>query len=148
MVHGAALFGSPEYEARVRAAASALPVDFPGWADDVYAAMQELDLLLVPSTKVEATTRVILEAFAAGLPVIAFGVGGIPEVVEHEIDGLLVSSPQDMARATIALLGDPARRAAMSAVARETWARRFALERYHGEMLESLRATAGGAGTS
>jgi len=140
VVHGAALFGSPDYEARVREAAAGLPVEFPGWADDVYAAMRDLDLLLVPSTKVEATTRVILEAFAAGLPVIAFGVGGIPEVVEHDIDGLLVQSTGEMARETVALLGDPTRRAAMSAVARETWGRRFALERYHVEMIQALEA--------
>src|SRR5262249_23143821 len=82
LVRGAGLLRSPDYEARGRDAAAELPVEFPGWTDDVYAAMQSLDLLLVPSTKVEATTRVILEAFAAGLPVIAFGVGGIPEVVE------------------------------------------------------------------
>ena len=127
----------------MREAAAGLPVEFPGWANDVYAAMQELDLVLVPSTKVEATTRVILEAFAAGLPVIAFGVGGIPEVVEHDIDGLLVRSPEEMARATIALLGDSDRRAAMSAVARETWARRFALDRYHAQMIEALEAVHG-----
>jgi glycosyltransferase involved in cell wall biosynthesis len=140
VVQGAALFGSTDYEARVREAAAGLPVDFPGWTDDVYAAMQQLDLILVPSTKVEATTRVILEAFAAGLPVIAFGVGGIPEVVEHDIDGLLVRSPEEMARETIALLGDPGRRAAMSAIARETWSRRFALDRYHAQMIEALEA--------
>ena len=42
--------------------------------------MAGLDLLLVPSTGPEATTRVILEAYAAGVPVIAFPSGGIPEV--------------------------------------------------------------------
>jgi glycosyltransferase involved in cell wall biosynthesis len=138
VVHGASLFGSPDYEASVHQAAVGLPVEFPGWADDVYAAMQCLDLLLVPSTKVEATTRVILEAFAAGLPVIAFGVGGIPEVVEDDVDGVLVRSTEEMARATIALLGNPARRIEMSTVARETWTRRFALERYQREVLDTL----------
>jgi glycosyltransferase involved in cell wall biosynthesis len=92
----------------------------------------------VPSAQVEATTRVILEAFAAGLPVIAFGVGGIPEVVEPGRDGLLVSSPEEMARETIALLNDARRRAEMSDVARETWSRRFTLERFHEEMLGEL----------
>jgi glycosyltransferase involved in cell wall biosynthesis len=139
VVHGAALFGGADYEARVREAAAGLPVEFAGWTSDVYAAMRELDLLLVPSTKVEATTRVILEAFAAGLPVIAFGVGGIPEVVEDSVDGVLVRSTEEMARAAIGLLGDPARRAGIVAAARETWTRRFALERFRREVLEQLR---------
>lgn len=138
VVHGTSMFSDPEYEENVRQAAEGLPVDFPGWADDVYAAMERLDLLLVPSALVEATTRVILEAFAAGLPVIAFGVGGIPEVVEPGRDGLLVSSPEEMARETIALLNDARRRAEMSDVARETWSRRFTLERFHEEMLGEL----------
>jgi glycosyltransferase involved in cell wall biosynthesis len=141
-VYGASLFGSPDYEERVREAAAALPVEFPGWTNDIYAAMRCLDLLLVTSTSVEATTRVILEAFAAGLPVIAFSVGGIPEVVEHGVDGLLVRSPEEMARETIALLGDPARRAQMSRKARETWSRRFALERYCGDVLKLLEDAA------
>jgi glycosyltransferase involved in cell wall biosynthesis len=143
VVHGASLFGSPDYEASVQRAAAGLPVEFPGWADDVYAAMQCLDLLLVPSTQVEATTRVILEAFAAGLPVIAFGVGGIPEVVEDGVDGLLVRSTEEMALATITLLGDAEQRQKMSAVARETWAQRFAPERYQREVLDELEAATG-----
>jgi glycosyltransferase involved in cell wall biosynthesis len=145
VVYGATLFGSPEYETRVRQAGAALPVEFPGWVDDVYGAMQCLDLLLVPSTRVEATTRVILEAFAAGLPVIAFGVGGIPEVVEHGVDGLLVRSSEEMANETIALLCDPVRRQDMSRAARETWSRRFTLERYYMEIFKVLEDCAGRA---
>jgi glycosyltransferase involved in cell wall biosynthesis len=148
VVYGAALFSGAEYEARVREAAAGLPVEFAGWSDDVYSAMRELDLLLVPSAGVEATTRVILEAFAAGLPVIAFGVGGIPEVVEDGVDGVLVRSTEEMARATVVLLGDPARRAGIAAAARETWTRRFALERYQHEVLGTLTVIAGDAKTS
>jgi glycosyltransferase involved in cell wall biosynthesis len=138
VVHGAVLFGNPEYQAKVCEAAGGLPLEFVGWTNDVYAAMRELDLLLVPSTKVEATTRVILEAFAAGVPVIAFGVGGIPEVVEDGVDGVLVRSTEEMAQATITLLNDPTRRAVMSAAARGTWTRRFTLERYQREVLDTL----------
>jgi len=75
VIYGAPLFGSAaagRYEAEVRAAARDLPVEFAGWVDDVYAALAGMDLLLVPSGEDEATTRVILEAFAAGVPAIAF----------------------------------------------------------------------------
>jgi glycosyltransferase involved in cell wall biosynthesis len=140
VVHGASMFADPSYEARVRDSAEGLPIEFAGWTKNVYAAMEQLDVLLVPSARVEATTRVILEAFAAGLPVIAFGVGGIPEVVVHGVDGLLVNSPDEMARETIALLRDDTRRHDMSDAARTTWSRRFTLDRYRDEMLQLLAA--------
>jgi glycosyltransferase involved in cell wall biosynthesis len=140
-IYGDALFSEPgveQYAREVRAHAAGLPVEFTGWVDDPAAALAETDLLLVPSTLVEATTRVILEAYAAGTPVIAFGNGGIPEVVDDGRTGRLVRSVEEMARAAIDLLADPARRVAMSAAARECWEQRFTLERYRGEMIEAL----------
>jgi glycosyltransferase involved in cell wall biosynthesis len=142
-VYGTSLFSSAEYAAKVHEAADGLPIEFPGWTNDIYSAMHSLDVLLVPSKGGEATPRVIPEAFAAGLPVIAFGVGGIPEMVEHGVDGLLVKSCEEMARETIGLLRDPARRAEMSRAAQETWSRRFTLERFHGEILKALEKIGG-----
>jgi glycosyltransferase involved in cell wall biosynthesis len=129
-IYGAAVISDPTYEGSVRAAAAGLPVQFAGWVDDVYAAMAGMDVLLVPSTKVEGTTRVILEAFAAGLPVIAFRAGGIPEVIEHGVNGLLVEGIEEMAKECVGLLRDPAKRAAISQAGRGAWDRRFTLERY------------------
>jgi glycosyltransferase involved in cell wall biosynthesis len=97
-----------------------------------------VDLLLVPSKEVEATTRVILEAFAAGTPVIAFGSGGIPEVVDDGESGCLVGDTREMAEIAIGLLRDPARRSRMSLAARETWSRRFTLERYRREIVAAI----------
>ena len=147
-IYGAALFSeahASRYEAEVRAASAGLPVEFPGWVTDVYGALSNLDLLLVPSAAHEATTRVILEAFAAGVPVIAFRAGGIPEVVDHNVDGLLAGSTEEMARMAIDLLtGDPARLASMSQAARATWRRRFSLEAYHRQVLDLLQKIAAG----
>ena len=141
-VYGAALFDDPaaaQYEAQVREKAANLPVEFAGWVHDPYAAMACLDLLLVPSTGVEATTRVILEAFAAGLPVIAFRSGGIPEVVDHEVNGLLVDSVEQMAGESIRLLDGPAEPwTALSRGARQSWERRFTLTRFHDEITRAL----------
>jgi glycosyltransferase involved in cell wall biosynthesis len=140
-IYGDALFSEPgveQYAREVRARAAGLPVEFTGWVDDPAAALAETDLLLVPSTPVEATTRVILEAYAAGTPVIAFANGGIPEVVDDGRTGRLVRSVEEMARAAIELLGDPSRRQSMSAAARECWEHRFTLERFRAEMIEAL----------
>jgi glycosyltransferase involved in cell wall biosynthesis len=140
-VYGAPLFGDSAaegYATQVRADAGELPLGFAGWVDDVYAAMEQLDLLLVPSAGHEATTRVILEAFAAGVPVIAFPSGGIPEVVDHGVTGMLAKDVEEMAQFAIELLtGD---RIAMVAAARESWERRFTLERYRREMMATMES--------
>jgi glycosyltransferase involved in cell wall biosynthesis len=49
------------------------------------------DVLAVPSEWLETGPLVVLEAFAAGIPVIGSELGGIRELVRHEIDGLLVA---------------------------------------------------------
>jgi glycosyltransferase involved in cell wall biosynthesis len=94
VIYGETMFASHEYEREVRAAAAGLPIEFAGWAENVYDALARIDVLLVPSAPHEATTRVILEAFAAGVPVIAFPSGGIPEVLAA---GSLACSVQEMA---------------------------------------------------
>src|SRR5262249_53136671 len=143
---GAALFGEPDaerYDRQVRAASEGLPVEFRGWINNIYAALAEIDVLLVPSSPHEATTRVILEAYAAGVPVIAHRAGGIPEVVDDGRSGCLAGDAEEMARLAIGLLGDPARRREMSRAAREFWRQRFTLERYRNEVVEALERAAG-----
>jgi glycosyltransferase involved in cell wall biosynthesis len=145
-IFGAPLFGessAARYAAQIHADAEGLPVEFAGWVEDVYACMAQLDLLLVPSAEHEATTRVILEAFAAGLPVIAFPSGGIPEVVHDGVTGLLAKNVEDMANLAIELLTGNARRLiSIAQTARESWAARFTLERYHREILAAIQASA------
>jgi glycosyltransferase involved in cell wall biosynthesis len=57
----------------------------------VVALLRRYDVLAVPSQWLETGPLVALEAFAAGIPVIGWDIGGISEIVTHEIDGLLVS---------------------------------------------------------
>ena len=140
-IYGDALFGDPKaerYAAEVRSAAAGLPIEFRGWTADVYAALSELDVLLVPSVGPEATTRVILEAFAAGVPVIAFDTGGIAEVVEHRVTGILARSVEEMAGEAVALLANGPE-VSMARAARLAWERRFTLERFHEAVLEFVR---------
>jgi glycosyltransferase involved in cell wall biosynthesis len=145
VVYGAALFADAavrKYAAEVERDGAENGVEFAGWAGDVYAAMRNLDLLLVPSAGHEATTRVILEAHAAGLPVIAFRSGGIPEVVRHGFDGWLVQSAEEMAQLAVELLGDPRRLRAAAENARESWRTRFRLDRFQENLLEAVEGIA------
>jgi glycosyltransferase involved in cell wall biosynthesis len=139
-IYGAPMFsGDTRYSDRVHAAAASLPIEFPGWIPDVYRALAELDLLLVPSAPAEATTRVILEAFATGVPVIAFASGGIPEVIEHGRTGFLVSSVDEMAACALALLGgDPVHRCSITRAARQEWQARFRTGLYQSQLLEAV----------
>ena len=90
----------------------------------------------------EATTRVILEAFAAGVPVIAFDSGGIPEVVENGVTGLLAHSADQMAQlATMLLTGDPRRLISMVRTARAAWQLRFTQQHYHDQLLRAMEAS-------
>jgi glycosyltransferase involved in cell wall biosynthesis len=62
--------------------------------------LSELDVLVVPSRWYENQPGVILEAFAAGIPVVATDLGGMSEFVKHEENGLLfeLENAEDLAR--------------------------------------------------
>jgi glycosyltransferase involved in cell wall biosynthesis len=64
-------------------------VKFLGWRDDIEEIMQIFDLLVLPSLN-EGMGRVVVEAMAAGKPVVASSVGGIPDLVKHQQTGILV----------------------------------------------------------
>jgi len=124
----------------VRRAAAGLPIEFRGWVSDVYDALAALDLLLAPSKGPEATTRVIPEAFAAGVAAIAFDTGGISEVVEHGVTGVLVRSVEEMVRESVVLLSDRERRDSMARAARNAWERRFTKEKFQEQILGIMSA--------
>jgi glycosyltransferase involved in cell wall biosynthesis len=77
---------------------------------------READLFTLPSSA-EAFGNVFAEALASGLPIVGSTVGGIPELVEHGTNGLLVGpgEPQALAQAIDYLAGDPELRRQMGA---------------------------------
>jgi N-acetyl-alpha-D-glucosaminyl L-malate synthase BshA len=72
-------------------------VHFLGKQDFVYRHLSQADLFLLPSD-IESFGLAALEAMACEVPVVASNVGGIPEVVEHGVDGYL-HEPRDVAAA-------------------------------------------------
>jgi glycosyltransferase involved in cell wall biosynthesis len=100
-----------------------------GFRDDVPDLLRAADLFCV-SSYLEGLGTSTLDAMAAGLPVVATRVGGVPEAVAHGESGLLVEprDPRALAEAILALAGDPDRRRRMGAAAREA-VRRFSADR-------------------
>jgi glycosyltransferase involved in cell wall biosynthesis len=94
-------------------------VVFTGVVEPIHAVMERLHLLVV-SSNTESLGLVILEAMALGKPVVAFRVGGIPEVVEDGVTGRLVKfgDCHAMAGAVASLLEDPKMSACMGAAGR------------------------------
>jgi glycosyltransferase involved in cell wall biosynthesis len=146
VICGAPLFANPEAELylhRVHLTAAGLPVEFLGWRDDVNSVLGELDLLVVPSASHTATPRVILEAFAARLPVVAFAAGGIPEIVTDQETGFLVEPPEPelLAARIDALIEAPEELRATAGRAYEAWKERYTLERFQREVLAVMGFT-------
>jgi L-malate glycosyltransferase len=106
-------------------------VRFLGERDDVPAVLSAVDLLLVPSWQ-EPFGRAVIEAMAAGVPVVATDVGGPPEILAERACGLLLPprQPPVWAAAIDDLLRDPARLTAMGERGRAEARRRFGLERH------------------
>jgi glycosyltransferase involved in cell wall biosynthesis len=122
--------------ARSRLEALAAPhsgtITLAGHRDDVMEVLDASDVLLHPS-RIDAFPGALLEAMAAGVPVVATAVGGIPEIVEHGRTGLLVSPPPVPARfeeALAPLLADPGLRADLGREGRRRFERHFSVERW------------------
>jgi glycosyltransferase involved in cell wall biosynthesis len=135
---------SSSFEAELTARTEGLPVVFHGWCDDVFAALATMDVLVVPSTVPEATPRVILEAQAAGVPVVAVRAGGVPELIDDGETGFLIDSPDPpQLAAKISEVMNSPERVRVAERARSVWVKRFTVQRYREEMIAAIEETAG-----
>ncbi|HLK10071.1 MAG TPA: glycosyltransferase [Candidatus Binatia bacterium] len=122
------LVGDGPLRARLegQAAGSAARVTFTGALADVRPALAAMDVFVLPSLA-EGMSNALLEAMAAGRPVVATAVGGTREVCEEGRTGVLVP-PGDvpaMARAIGRLLAEPARAATLGSAGRRLVEARF-----------------------
>ncbi len=116
-------------EAGVKSAGLADRVHFAGVQHDLPPLYASLDLY-VASSHTEGMPLALLEAMAMGIPAVVSEVGGMTEIVEHGVSGVLVPprEPERLARAVEALMGAPERRTSMGVAARERVQSKFALD--------------------
>ena len=103
------------------AAAKQIPVTFAGQVSEVRPFYQQADIFVLPSLS-EGSSNVLIEAMAAGNPIVATAVGGVPETVTDGVEAVLVppAQPKILATAIAHLIRDPTlvRRLAEAAQAR------------------------------
>jgi glycosyltransferase involved in cell wall biosynthesis len=140
-------FRDPGYEAQVRTRVAALgledAVTVTGFLANPFPLVAELDVLVHPATR-DPFPLALLEAMALERPIVAAAVGGIPEMLEDGVSGVLVP-PDDVARlaeAVVGLVRDPDRRRRIGRAARERLATRFSLARFTDGMFAAFEEAA------
>lgn len=147
---GGAFFGESGYEIALRAQIERLGlvqrVRFLGHRDDVPRLMRAVDVVAHPSTEFDPCPRVVLEALHSEAPLVATAVGGVPELMEDGVSGLLVppNDVQALAEALDRVLADQALAHRLAATGRERALRNFTLERVVHEVGRVIRKVATG----
>jgi glycosyltransferase involved in cell wall biosynthesis len=124
-------FETAEYEQkihqRVRQLGITDRVHWVGFTQDVPAELARMDLFVLPSLFGEGLPMVILEAMAAGVPIVATRVEGVPEAIRDGIEGLIASpnDPTDLARAIARFTHGQADWAQLRVAAHQRQAERF-----------------------
>jgi glycosyltransferase involved in cell wall biosynthesis len=114
-------------------------VTFEGRVPDIAQFYAVADIVVSTSER-EGFGLVIAGGMAAGLPVVAPNVGGVPELIENEVTGFLVrgDDPRAYADRIVALATDASLRARIGAAARDRVANHFTIDRYRDEMVRLL----------
>jgi len=127
------VFGAGALEPRLREAVEqkqlADVVRFAGYRPDLLEFLGHLQLVVHPATR-EGLGVSLLEAQAAGVPIVGFRAGGVVEAVDDGVTGTLVE-PRDvdaLAGAITRLVGQPRERAAMGVAARQRIADQFSVD--------------------
>lgn len=108
------------FEEQVRAAGLAEMFVFLGHRTDIAALLACCDIGVLAS-RTEGLPNAVLEYMAAGLPVVATSVGGVPEILENEANGLLIppENPRALSSALLCLLKDEEMRKRLGRAGRE-----------------------------
>jgi glycosyltransferase involved in cell wall biosynthesis len=111
-------------------------VTFTGFREDVPDLLGAMDCFVLASTRTEGVPQSLLQAMAAGIPVVASAVGGIPEVIEDGATGLLVppGDPGALAEAVGTVVKDPESARRRAEAGRALVGAQFSRERVMGRL--------------
>lgn len=135
-----------ELEERSKSLGLERRVRFLGVRDDVARLLHVSDVLVLPSHDVvETLPLAVLEAMAAGVPVVASRAGSIPGLIRDRVDGILIEPADavELAEGIAYILGNPAAARAMADSARARVAQRYSIERMverYQDLFEALAA--------
>jgi glycosyltransferase involved in cell wall biosynthesis len=120
----------PAIEERMAALGIEAAVELAGWQAALEVVYSRMDVLVLTSAN-EGTPVAVIEAMAAGLPVVATAVGGVPDVIDHGVTGVLVraGAADELADEMLRLGRSHGERHRLGAAAREAVRTRFVAER-------------------
>lgn len=145
VVAGGDRFAEPGYVEELQALASSPELEgrviFPGFVRDVRRLFAALDVVVCPSVAPDPLPRSVLEALSAGLAVVASATGGLPEIIDHGLTGLLVppSDPGALAEEIVRLAKDGNLRKRLGGQAALGAAERFSLAAHAGRIMDLYR---------
>lgn len=120
-------------------------IQFLGYREDVPALLRDSDLHVCPSICSEAFANVVLEAKAQGVPSVVFPDGGLPEMIEHKVDGYVCrgKTVEALVEGIEWFLDHPEERKRAGAAARRSLDEKFGERRFQREWAEVFQSTAG-----
>ncbi|MBI5872652.1 MAG: lipopolysaccharide heptosyltransferase II [Candidatus Omnitrophica bacterium] len=116
-------------------------VKFLGLRHDIPELLSQMDCLVMPSIAEESFGRVVVEAQAIGVPVVATRVGGVVEIIEDKLDGILVhpKDPDGLAEAILSILKDQDFASGLARAGRKKVEEKFSLEKMAQDTIKVYR---------
>ncbi len=104
---------------------------FTGHREDIPAILNSTDIFVL-SSNAEHFGRVLIEAMACRKPVIGTKAGGVPEIIEHDVTGLLIPprNPSEMAKAIMSLASDKEKAEKIASAGEDKARRCFSIEKH------------------
>jgi glycosyltransferase involved in cell wall biosynthesis len=118
-------------------------VTFFGYVENVFPILEKTDVHVCPSLFQEPLSNVVGEAKQCGKPSVVFPNGGLPELVEHKVDGYICrdSSADALVEGLAYFLDRPGERSRAGAAARNSLEEKFGLERFRKQWAEVFLQT-------
>jgi glycosyltransferase involved in cell wall biosynthesis len=132
-----------EMKRRTTEAGLSKRICFFGYVQNVLSILERSDIHVCPSLEIEALSNVVLEAKLCGKPSVVFPTGGLPELIEHEVDGYICreQTVEALVEGIEFFLRDEARRCAAGLAAKESLEQKFGLRRFRAAWSEVFAET-------